>query len=390
MSTDEKTRKGNGEGSIYQLPNKKWTGKLHIGTKPDGKPIRKTFSGKTQAEVRKKIKEYNKNKEKYSIENVSSVSFEEYVNKWLYTYKKNELKPSSFDRLESTVKKHIIPSLGHLQLGNVGIEDIQSLINDMFDKEHSYSNIKKVYDACGAIFKHACIRDLKYNPMQGVKMPSIKHFSRSEIRFFTEEEIVRFETEALRIYKTGKPVYKNGYAFVLMLNTGMRVGEVLGVDKYKDINLENNIMSIRNNVVTVKERDKIDPSIILGYEAKLQDSTKTNDRIIPLNKKAIKSIKYLMENCDNNSSLLVSNPQGKALSPSSFGKTFSKIVFAAGIERCGTHTLRHTFASVLFNKGMDAKVVSELLGHANVSITYNTYIHLIKEQRAKAIQVLDF
>ena len=393
MSTkDDKSRKKNGEGSIYQLANGKWTGKLQIGKKPDGKPLRKTFSGKTEAEVRKKIREFNKNKEKYLAENVPTLSFEEYINKWLYTYKRNALKPSSFDRLESSVKNYVIPNLGYLQLGNIENHDIQKVINDMFDKGLSHSSIKKVYDICNGVFNYAMIKDITQNPMLGVEMPSIKKFDKTEIKYFNDDETKRFEIEAKRLYKTGRRVYNYGYAFILMLNTGVRMGEVLGIDKYKDIDLDNNTLRIKRNVVVVKERDKNDPSEIIGYKAQIQDSAKTDagDRIIPLNKKARESIEYLMNNCDNNSSLLISNPEGDTLSMSSFSKTFNKILSATDIEPCGLHTLRHTFASRLFKNGVDVKIVSELLGHSNVTITYNTYIHLIKEQKVKAIQSLDF
>lgn len=393
MSTkDEVTRKKNGEGSIYQLANGKWTGKLQIGKKPDGKPNRKTFSGKTEAEVRKKIKEFNKNIDKYLAENVPTLSFEEYINKWLYTYKRNTLKPSSFDRLESSVKNYVIPNLGYLQLGNIENHDIQSLINDMFDKGLSHSSIKKVYDTCNGVFTYAMIKDITRNPMLGVEMPSVKKFDKKEIKYFNNDEIKRFEAEAKRLYKTNRRVYNYGYAFILMLNTGVRMGEVLGIDKYKDIDLENNTLRVQRNVVVIKERDKSDPTEIIGYTNQIQDSVKTDagDRIIPLSKKARESIVYLMENCDNNSNFLISNPQGDTLSMSSFSKTFSKILVASNIEPCGLHTLRHTFASKLFKNGIDVKIVSELLGHSNVAITYNTYIHLIKEQKVKAIQSLDF
>lgn len=393
MSTkDEVTRKKNGEGSIYQLANGKWTGKLQIGKKPDGKPNRKTFSGKTEAEVRKKIKEFNKNIDKYLAENVPTLSFEEYINKWLYTYKRNTLKPSSFDRLESSVKNYVIPNLGYLQLGNIENHDIQSLINDMFDKGLSHSSIKKVYDTCNGVFTYAMIKDITRNPMLGVEMPSVKKFDKKEIKYFSDDEAKRFEAEAKKLYKTSRRVYNYGYAFILMLNTGVRMGEVLGIDKYKDIDLENNTLRVQRNVVVIKERDKSDPTEVIGYTNQIQDSVKTDagDRIIPLSKKARESIVYLMENCDNNSNFLISNPQGDTLSMSSFSKTFSKILVASNIEPCGLHTLRHTFASKLFKNGIDVKIVSELLGHSNVAITYNTYIHLIKEQKVKAIQSLDF
>ena len=118
MSQQKKIRE-KGEGSVYQLKNKTWVGKLQDGRKPDGKPNRLTFSGKTEAEVRRKIKEYHKNKERYKPENAGSISFEEYVNNWLYNHKRRQIKPSSFDRLESTIKTHLIPNLGYLQIANI-------------------------------------------------------------------------------------------------------------------------------------------------------------------------------------------------------------------------------------------------------------------------------
>lgn len=391
MSAKTIKKAKDGEGSVYQLPNKRWVGKLYIGRKADGKPNRKTFSGKTESEVRKKIREFNKNKDKYSQENITSLSFEEYINNWLYTYRRNQLKPSSFDRLESTIKNHIVPNLGYLQLSNVEAKDIQNLINNMFDNGLSHSSIKKVYDACNAVLKYAVIKDLKHNPMQGVEMPSIKLFKKSKIRYFNKKEIEEFEKEATRNYKTGTPVYKNGYAFILMMNTGIRESEVLGIDKNRDIDLEKNILKINKNVITVKVRDKSDYSNIMGYETKLQDTVKTDagNRIIPLNKKAKIAIIELIKNSNDNSNLLISNANGQPLSPTTISKSFSKITFSAGIGNCGTHALRHTFASRLFKKGVDIKIISELLGHANVSITYNTYIHLINEQKVKAIQSLD-
>ena len=83
----------------------------------------------------------------------------------------------------------------------------------------------------------------------------------------------------------------------------------------------------------------------------------------------------------NNSNHLISTRNRVVISPDSLSKTFKKILLGAGIEPCGTHTLRHTFASILFERGIDVKVVSELLGHSDVSTTYNTYIHLIKKTK---------
>ena len=83
---------------------------------------------------------------------IKSTSLEEYINNWLYTYRRNELKPSSFDRLESTIKTYIIPELGYLQLSNITSDDIQKLLNKMLSDKLSHSSIKKVYDVANACF----------------------------------------------------------------------------------------------------------------------------------------------------------------------------------------------------------------------------------------------
>lgn len=397
-----KPRKKKGTGSIYQRKDKSWRGVIQDGKKPDGKPNRVNFYGKTKKEVEDQIKEYNRNRE-YHREKLliaaSSVSLKESINNWLYTIRINQLKGTSFDRLESTIKTHIIPQLGYLQLANIEAEDVQSVLNKMFKDGASHSGIKKVYDALNRFFDYIIIKgDLKQNPMHGVSMISTRKFPKSEIRFFTKKEARLFENEAIRTYKTGRSVYKNGYVFVLMLNTGIRVGEALGIDKDKDIDLEEKMLRIRGNVATVKIRDEGDPSIIERYETIIQDTAKTDagDRFIPLTKKAINAIKKLLEISNKNSSLLISNDEGDPLAPAGLNKTFDKILFAAGIdkqisgcEECGNHTLRHYFASRLFRRGRDIKEISEILGHANVSVTYNTYIHLVKEQKVKAIQSLD-
>lgn len=80
----------------------------------------------------------------------------------------------------------------------------------------------------------------------------------------------------------------------------------------------------------------------------------------------------------------------KRFLPANRDTTFRQILKNAGIDKIsGVHSLRHTFASMLFKKGVDPKTVSELLGHSDVSITYNIYIHIIHEQKTKAINLLN-
>lgn len=80
---------------------------------------------------------------------------------------------------------------------------------------------------------------------------------------------------------------------------------------------------------------------------------------------------------------------GKLVTPRNFAKALNGIYQRANIEASGAHILRHTFASMLFEKGIDIKIISKVLGHSRVEITYNIYVHLIKSQEAAAVGLLD-
>ena len=115
-----------------------------------------------------------------------------------------------------------------------------------------------------------------------------------------------------------------------------------------------------------------------------------SNRIIKLSKKAINAITELNKiyNYSDNDYIFQTKHK-KPIRPRNLQNTLDYILKKANINHKGLHVLRHTFASMLFKKGVDIKTVSELLGHEEVRVTYNTYIHLIQEQKNQAIDLLD-
>jgi integrase len=386
-----RTRKSNGDGCVYQVNENKWVARIQIGTKSNGKPNIKTFSAKSEALVKRKLKNYKKDKDKFSSGNINSVSFIDYIDQWLYQQKRMDLKPTSFDRLESTINTHIKPNIGLIQLSKIQQENIQDIITTLYDKNLSYSTIKKVYDAFNACLTFAVKkRDITFNPMDTVSLPSSNNFDKKDVRFFTEEEIKLLLTELKSTYSNGKEKYAYADAYILILNTGIRLGECLGIQK-EDINLEEKTLHIKRNVAVVRSRDnKDDITEITGYKTDIQKNVKTfsSNRIIDLNNNAIIALKNMLSK-NKDSQMLLLNNRGKLVSPTIFTRSFYSALDNIGIERCGLHALRHTFASMLFKNGVDVKTVSEILGHASVKITYDTYIHLIRKQKQNAINTLD-
>lgn len=384
---ETKTRKRNGEGSVFQVAENKWVAKISMGQKPNGKPLIKQFSGKTEAIVKRKLKDFKKSKEFLERRIPTSYTVEKYILEWLHECKLNSLKPASYDRLERTVLNQIIPNIGSLKLDKVTQGHVQSLINQLYkQKRLSYSSVKKVYVAINDCYNYAVISDtVTKNPCLGVVLPLTNERTK-QVSALNPHEVECLLNEFEKRDDKGNLKYYYGYAYSLILNTGMRMGEALAL-QWSDIDFENKTITIQKNMIMTKKRDNKGEAIG-GYELQLQESTKTasGNRVIPMNKTAEKCLKALQT---NNSPFVISNKNHNQVLPSNFERSFHSIVENAELEKCGIHVLRHTFASMLFRKGIDVKIVSKLLGHSSVKVTYDIYVHLLQEDISHITEVLD-
>ena len=380
MRSQAKTQYG--EGSIFPIADGKWGARIFLGKKPDGSPNVKQFSGKTEAIVKKKLRDFKKTQDFSEKRVPSKDTVKTYFANWLQQYQYPRLKPSSYDRLESTVVNHIYPHIGGLKIDRVTRDQVQTLINQLYQKEKlSYSSVKKVYVALNACYKHALIEGVvSRNPCVGVTLPSPKERTK-EIQAMTEDEIERMKNKIL----SSPCCYSNAY--LLILNTGLRMGEALSL-RWDDVDFDNKTITVTKNNVLIKKRN-ISGESIGGYELQTQNSTKTanGNRLIPINRTAEEALLALKEN--NSTPYVIANSRQKQVLPSNFERSFQRILTSAGIAPYGVHALRHTFASMLFSKGIDVKIVSKLLGHSSVKITYDTYVHLFEEDINHVTDVLD-
>ena len=391
----EKTAKrirGYGNGTVYlRKSDKRWVGKYKIGTKPDGSPDMKVVYAKSEPECHKKLKEIIDEAKKTEYVYVAKDTVASYMDTWLTTVKALELKPKSYDRLEQTVKYQVSPYIGQLQLQAITSDDVQQMISQLASEGKSYSSIKKAYEAVNAAFKWGLCCDppkVKKNPAANVVLPNRKLFTQKQIPFYTADEAAKLIACATRICDNGARRYPLGAFVPLLINTGLRASEVLALKWETDIDMENKTLTVHNNVVFVKDREKEK-----GYKLIEQDTVKTDagqDRTIPLNDAAYNALLNLQKLTGKKTWVLTTrnNTQTK---PRQLDQMFRRIAVATGLPEekiYGVHALRHTFATLLLSNGVEIKTVSELLGHSDVTITYNTYIHVIKEQKAKALDAL--
>lgn len=324
-----------------------------------------------------------------NIEAPQEITVGEYIKNWLYNIKVNELKPSSFDRIEQTVNHQILPYIGDISLVKLRSDDIQNMINTL-KNTYSYSTIKKAYEGINSCLKYALRKqDIHYNVAECVVIPKNMEKSKNDIHFFTVEEAEKIKNESVSCYRNGKRIYRLGELIIFLINTGLRIGEALAL-KWSDIDLKKQTVNVRGNVVYVKKRNKDSPKETSGYNWKEQNSTKTRsgNRIVPLNSEATRAL-ISLKGINGRYDLVFSNAKGNRIYARNVDRMFRAILKRCSINPTGVHTLRHTFASCLFAKGVDVKTVSELLGHSEVGITYDTYIHLIQEQHITAVEVLE-
>ena len=382
----DKNRRERGEGCISKRKDGSWTGRIDVGVTPDGKRKVKAVYGKTEREVKAKLKEVRNSLIREDYIDTKQTTVKEYVEDWLINNKRHEVKPKTYDYIEMIFNNYVFPSIGNYQLHAVTNKDIQRLINKLSDEDYAYSTIRKVYIYCNNIFDLARKRhDIKDNPCDLVNLPKAKEKPMSDIVYYNEDDIAKIKNVALEQYSNKKYIYRYGWAIILMLYTGLRAGEVCGL-KWSRVDLNAQTLYVDNNVSIVKDRRE--GSTKRNKLVEGSPKSYSSERKIPLANMAIEALNYFASIRVND--YVVTKQSGQLLDHHVLDRTFYQIIDkACPDKKYGVHALRHTFASMLFKKGVDVKTVSEILGHKDTSITYNIYIHIIEDQKKKAISQLN-
>ena len=382
-----KKRSAKGSGSIYKDNEGYWNAAIKIGIYPNGRPKLKKFRATKQAEVLRRMEEYKQQTKNITADfQNSQTTLENFCYNYLVVYKSNSLKPASYARDYRTYKNYIKEYIGYYKIEQLNSNIIQTeLINKMVSKGYSYSTIHKAYVLLNECLNKAVDdRIILTNPCRSVIQPSKTQNTQRNIKFLTDEEIKLFLNEA------NKPKYKNGLAIASIIYTGLRGGELCAL-KWEDVDFERKTLSVTKNITTTYDYSDENNPIRKVIE---QQSTKTsNGRIIPLSKSALEifsNIKNNRTNISKDDHIVLTDSKNKITSIDNISEAYNTIVTNAGIQgKTGIHTLRHTFASLLIRNNIDIKVVSEMLGHTTVNFTYNTYVHIIDQQKVAAINVLD-
>ena len=380
-------------GNAFKRTDNRWGGVVWYQDE-DGERKRKSFSSTTKQGVKDKMTKYIRDFEKQEQEaNESNEQLQVSMQRWLEVFKYPTVERTTYDRIENTAKNHIYPELGQKIVSNIKAVDIKKILNEQMMNGYAFTTVKKTRDVFGEYFRYLIEQEVIIkNPMQSVPMIRKSNFyaqqgkemlpTTDEITVFTEDEIVKLKSECKKTWGTGKRFYQQSAAYIFMLNTGLRTGEMLGL-KNSDIDLENRVVYIQRGAKEIYKRDGVKATsgreVVIG-----KTKSATSNRVVPLNNTAIEMVKELREEFYfGEDSPFVPDEHGNVTKPTNFRKRFYRILDGAGIEHKGLHSLRHTFATNLVNgvkqpdgtvKSLTPKEVADLLGHSTSEITERYYV----------------
>lgn len=382
-------KRSNGEGSIYKRKDGKWCASYFIDTNEGQK--RKYLYGKTQKEVKDRLKKLQEENSKGLYTVTSDMLFETWMFEWLQNYKKRSLKQTSFDNYLINYETHIRGSkIGKTHLNQLTGAKLQSFYNEKLqsnnldDKGLSERTVRYLKILINGALEQAIKNDLIIkNPNKATVLPSKKHI---EIIPLSAEELMTLLSKS-----TDSALYP---LIFLEVYTGLRRGEILGL-KWEDIDFDSKRLYVRRNLCRVST----EPGSVTKTKLVLMDpKTAKSKRIIPLSndvisvlddhRKAQNIIKKQNHDIYNDQNTVFAKNNGDFLDPREMLRDFHKLLKKIGIRKCRFHDLRHSFASLLLNSGESPKVIQELLGHSTITTTMDIYSHLNDSTKSNSIDKL--
>ena len=371
-------KRANGEGSIRKRKDGRWEGRYTAGHDPaTGKQIFKSVLGKTQAEVKEKLKKALVEAGQIDFTKSGKYTVGTWMDEWFENVAKIKVRPSSHQTYRGYIDNHIKPSIGNIPLEKLTTMDLQKLYRTLLTKGRverieaenqpsglSAKTVRNINQVISSALDLAVAQKIiPSNPTDACELPKVEH---REMQTIPEEQLQAFLAEAKA---TG--VYEMYY---IELATGLRRGELLGL-KWQDIDWKNGIIKVRRQIA------RVDGQIV---EAPLK--TKNSYRTVTISPQAIEVLKR--QRAKTHDQYVFPSPNGGPISPDSVNNMLKRVLARAGIPKVRFHDLRHTFATIALQNGVDIKTVSGMLGHFSAGFTLDTYAHVTTAAQKEAAQTM--
>lgn len=348
-------RRGRGEGSIYRRKDGRWVGQYEVNGK------RRYVYGRTRKEVAEKLNKVLAERDAGLIFDAKNMSVGDYLDRWLDTIR-GTLALNTVCRYGELTHIHIKPALGKAKLSKLDPLWVQSFYRCKLDEGLSAATVVKIHSTLSKSLKQAVRwRLIPLNVCESVTPPRI---ARTEIASSDACQM-----KALLRAAEGTDL---NALWVLLATTGLRIGEALAL-RWDDLDPEARTLRVNRTVF----RNVVS-----------QPKTKSSRRTIKLSGLAVGALGQHPRTAE----LVFCTGSGRPINPSNLrNRSWKRLLGCAGLpSSTRLHDIRHSTATLLLSRGVPVKVVSEMLGHADVGITLSVYAHVLPDMQDEAARAMDW
>ena len=372
-------RRANGEGNIRKRKDGRWEGRYTAGYDQDGKRIIKNVLGRTQAEVKAKLAVAIAESQQLDVSRSGEYTVAEWLRVWFELYAKPNIRPSTAGYYRRAMEEYTIPRIGSIKLNKLTSREIQKLYRDLLENGRmreqqrkrkpglSGSTVRCVHTMLHSALDRAVKeRLLIRNPADSCVVPKVQH-----------QEMKTLQPEDLKAYLDAAERRNALAMFYLELVSGIRKGELVSL-QWEDLDIPNKTISVSKQAVKNET----------GNLVVTRPKTENSIRQISIPQEAVELLIQEHAKHPGNPWLFPSSRTGAMYHPDSVATLHQRILKDAGLEHIRFHDLRHTFATLALQNGVDIKTVSAMLGHYDAGFTLRTYTHTTRQKQDEAAQTM--
>ena len=369
-------KRGNHQGSIYKRADGRWAGTIELGWQ-DGKRRRKTFYAGTRQEVRDHLNRAIEKQQNGLPVQSGRLTVAQFLECWLAESVKPNVRPRTFQSYDELVRVHLAPGLGRTRLNDLTPRDVQRFINRKLNAGLSPRRVQYIH----AVLRRALGRaeewgEVERNVAKLVDAPSV-----------IQREIKPFSPDQARTFIQAIKGDRLEGLYTLGLTVGLRQAELLGLS-WSDINLQERQITIRTTL-----------QLIEGEYRFVEPKSARSRRTLVLPEIAFEALKMhrgeqLAAKLKagerwHASDLVFTSRYGTPINRHNLTRDYKSLLKRVGLPPLRFHDLRHTAASLFLAQNVQPRDLMEILGHSQISLTMNTYSHVMYPALQEAARRMD-